>query len=60
MDQLSMFEMNETKIRLFEISEANGNHHENKNYYLHNDYIDAAKYFHIRTTDDIIIDMCLS
>ncbi|PDZ91008.1 hypothetical protein COO14_20935 [Bacillus toyonensis] len=60
MDQLSMFDMNETKIKLFEILEANGYHHENKSYYLHNDYIDGAKYFHIRTTDDTIINMCLS
>lgn len=58
--QLSIFEMDETKIKLYEVLEANGYHHEIKSYYLHNDYIGLVKYFYIRTTDDTIIDLCLS
>ncbi|MBY7125182.1 MULTISPECIES: hypothetical protein [unclassified Bacillus (in: firmicutes)] len=58
--QLSIFEMDETKIKLYEVLEANGYHHEIRSYYLHNDYMGEVKYFFIRTTDDMIIDMCLS
>ncbi|PEA74977.1 hypothetical protein CON92_26995 [Bacillus wiedmannii] len=58
--QLSIFEMDETKIKLYEVLEANGYHHEIKSYYLHNDYIGLVKYFYIRTTDNTIIDLCLS
>lgn len=60
MGQLSMFDMDETKIKLYEVLEANNYHHEIKSYYLHNDYMGEVKYFYIRTTDDTIIDMCLS
>jgi len=55
-----MFDMDETKIKLYEVLEANNYHHEIKSYYLHNDYMGEVKYFYIRTTDDTIIDMCLS
>ncbi|HGH7173597.1 TPA: hypothetical protein ACJMKJ_001088 [Bacillus wiedmannii] len=58
--QLSIFDIDETKIKLYEVLEANGCHYEIKSYYLHNDYIDEVKYFFVRTTDDMIIDMCLS
>ncbi|MDQ7236387.1 hypothetical protein QYM13_21740 [Bacillus pacificus] len=60
MGQLSMFDMDETKIKLYEVLEANNYHHEIKSYYLHNDYMGEVKYFYIRTIDDTIIDMCLS
>lgn len=60
MGQLSMFDMDETKIKLYEVLEANNYHHGIKSYYLHNDYMGEVKYFYIRTTDDTIIDMCLS
>ncbi|MCU4992363.1 hypothetical protein OCF10_26135 [Bacillus cereus] len=60
MGHLSMFDMDETKIKLYEVLEANNYHHEIKSYYLHNDYMGEVKYFYIRMTDDTIIDMCLS
>ncbi|KAA6470192.1 MULTISPECIES: hypothetical protein [Bacillus cereus group] len=60
MGQLSMFDMDETKIKLYEVLEANGYHHEIKSNYIHNDYMGEVKYFYIRTTDDTIIDMCLN
>ncbi|MGQ4706053.1 hypothetical protein [Bacillus thuringiensis] len=60
MGQLSMFDMDETKIKLYEVLEGNNYHHEIKSYYLHKDYIGEVKYFYIRTTDDTIIDMYLS
>ncbi|MDK3010862.1 hypothetical protein ORM30_29435 [Bacillus cereus] len=52
--------MNETKIKLYEVLEDNDYHCEIRSYYLHNDYMGEVKYFYIRTTDDTIIDMCLS
>ncbi|WP_456535649.1 hypothetical protein [Bacillus mycoides] len=55
-----MFDINETKIKLYEVSEANNYHHEIKSYYLHNDYVGEVKYFYIKSIDDMIIDMCLS
>ncbi|MFD6509369.1 hypothetical protein [Bacillus sp. NPDC060175] len=58
--QLSMFEMDETKIKLYEVLEANNYNYEIQSYYLHNDYIGLVKYFYIRTTDNTIIDLCLS
>lgn len=58
--QLSIFDMDETKIKLYEVLEANGYHCEIRSYYLHNDYLGEVKYFFVRTTDDMIIDMCLS
>ncbi|PEK34087.1 hypothetical protein [Bacillus pseudomycoides] len=60
MEQLSLFEIDETKIKLYEVLEANNYNFEIQNYYLHHDYIGAVKYFYIRTTDNTIIDMCLS
>ncbi|ETT86950.1 MULTISPECIES: hypothetical protein [Bacillus] len=58
--QLSMFDMDETKNKLYEVLEANNYHYEIKSYYLHHDYIGLVKYFYIRTTDNTIIDLCLS
>ncbi|QWH26547.1 hypothetical protein EXW51_00225 (plasmid) [Bacillus mycoides] len=58
--QLSMFDMDETKIKLYEVLEANNYNYEIQSYYLHNDYIGLVKYFYIRTTDNTIIDLCLS
>ncbi|TXR64169.1 hypothetical protein DM800_15890 [Bacillus sp. AY18-3] len=58
--QLSIFDIAETKNKLYEVLEANGYHCEIRSYYLHNDYMGEVKYFYIRTTDDVIIDMCLS
>ncbi|MDM5235110.1 hypothetical protein QUF83_02465 [Bacillus cereus] len=58
--QLSIFDIDETKIKLYEVLKANDYHHEIKSYHLHNDYMGEVKYFYIRTTDDTIIDMCLS
>ncbi|HDR7893327.1 TPA: hypothetical protein QCY29_005848 [Bacillus toyonensis] len=58
--QLSIFEIDETKIKLYEVLEVNNYHHEIKSYYLHHDYIGLVKYFYIRTTDNTIIDLCLS
>ncbi|CAM4223720.1 hypothetical protein [Bacillus paramycoides] len=58
--QLSIFDIDEMKIKLYEVMEANNYHDEIKSYYLHNDYMGEVKYFYIRTTDDTIIDMCLS
>jgi len=55
-----IFEIDETKNKLYEVLGANNYHYEIKNYYLHNDCIGEFKYFYIRTTDDTIIDMCLS
>ncbi|QHV47674.1 hypothetical protein C1N66_32290 (plasmid) [Bacillus cereus] len=60
MKQLSIFEIDETKIKLYEVLEANNYNFEIQNYYLHQDYMGAVKYFYIRTTDNKIIDMCLS
>ncbi|KAA0766421.1 hypothetical protein [Bacillus sp. SH5-2] len=60
MEQLSIFEIDETKIMLYEVFGANNYHHEIKSYYLHNNYMGEVKYLYIRTTDDTIIDMCLS
>jgi len=60
MGQLSMFDMDETKNKLYEVLEANNYDYEIQSYYLHNDYMGEVKYFFIRTTDDTIIDMCLS
>lgn len=60
MKQLSIFEIDETKIKLYEVLEANNYNFEIRNYYLHQDYMGAVKYFYIRTTDNKIIDMCLS
>ncbi|HDR4573343.1 TPA: hypothetical protein QCQ70_004089 [Bacillus cytotoxicus] len=58
--QLSIFDIDETKIKLYEVLEANGYHCEIRSYYLYNDYAGEVKYFYIRTTDDTIIDICLS
>ncbi|PFV81707.1 hypothetical protein COL05_12695 [Bacillus sp. AFS059628] len=58
--QLSIFDIDETKSKLYEVLEANGYHYEIGSYYLHNDYMGEVKYFFVRTTDDMIIDMCLS
>lgn len=58
--QLSIFDIDETKIKLYEVLKANGYHYEIRSYYLHNDYMGEVKYFFVRTTDDMIIDMCLS
>ncbi|WP_141532020.1 hypothetical protein [Bacillus cereus] len=58
--QLSIFDIDETKIKLYEVLEANNYHYEIQSYYLHNDYIGLVKYFYIRTTDNTIIDLCLS
>lgn len=58
--QLAIFDIDETKTKLYEVLAANNYHHEIKSYYLHNDYMGEVKYFYIRTTDDTIIDMCLS
>nr|WP_306648135.1 hypothetical protein [Bacillus wiedmannii] len=55
-----MFDIDETKNKLYEVLEANSYHCEIRSYYLHNDYMGEVKYFYIRTTDDVIIDMCLS
>ncbi|WP_242491306.1 hypothetical protein [Bacillus cereus] len=60
MEQLSIFEINETKIKLYEVLESNGYNYEVQCYYLHKDYIGLVKYFCIRTTDNTIIDLCLS
>lgn len=58
--QLSIFDIDETKIKLYEVLDTNNYHHEIKSYYLHNDYVGKVKYFYIRTTDDKNIDICLS
>ncbi|WP_144508207.1 hypothetical protein [Bacillus thuringiensis] len=58
--QLSIFDIDETKNKLYEVLEANGYYCEIRSYYLHNDYLGEVKYFFVRTTDDTIIDMCLS
>ncbi|WP_283746328.1 hypothetical protein [Bacillus cereus] len=58
--QLSIFDMDETKNKLYEVLGTNGYHCEIRSYYLHNDYLGEVKYFYVRTTDDMIIDMCLS
>ncbi|WP_225316034.1 MULTISPECIES: hypothetical protein [Bacillus cereus group] len=55
-----MFDIDETKIKLHEVLESDNYPHKIKSYYLHNDYMGEVKYFFIRTTDDTIIDMCLS
>ncbi|MEB8675394.1 hypothetical protein P4H08_19095 [Bacillus cereus] len=60
MKQLSLFEVDETKNKLYEVLEANNYNFEIQSYYLHNDYMGAVKYFYIRTTANTIIDMCLS
>ncbi|MED1116892.1 hypothetical protein [Bacillus paramycoides] len=57
---LSIFYIDETKVKLYEVMGANNYHYGIKSYYLHNDYMGEVKYFYIRTTDDSIIDMCLS
>ncbi|MGY3419148.1 hypothetical protein ACVWY4_005377 [Bacillus mycoides] len=58
--QLSMFEMDETKIKLYEVLEANNYNYEIQSYYMHNDYRGYVKYFYARSTDNTIIDLCLS
>ncbi|MED1436933.1 MULTISPECIES: hypothetical protein [Bacillus cereus group] len=58
--QLSMFDMDETKIKLYEVLEASNYNYEIQSYYLHNDYMGLVKYFYIRATDNTIIDLCLS
>ncbi|HGH7176291.1 TPA: hypothetical protein ACJMKJ_003887 [Bacillus wiedmannii] len=58
--QLSIFDIDETKIKLYEVLEVNGCHCKIRGYYLHNDSMGEVKYFYIRKTDDIVIDMCLS
>ncbi|QIW21954.1 hypothetical protein [Bacillus thuringiensis] len=60
MEQLSIFKIDETKNKLYEVLRANNYHYKSKSYCLHNDYMGKVKYFYIRTTDDTIIDMCLS
>nr|WP_081085942.1 hypothetical protein [Bacillus mycoides] len=34
--------------------------YEIQSYYLHNNYIGLVKCFYIRTTDNTIVDLCLS
>lgn len=58
--QLSIFDIDETKIKLYEVLKANARHCKIRSYYLHNDYMREVKQFFIRIIDDIIIDMCLS
>lgn len=58
--QLSMFDLDETKTQIYEALEANGLHDEIKSYYKYNDYENIVKFFYVRTTEDLIIDMCVS
>lgn len=41
--QLSIFDIDETKIKLYEVLEANARHCKIRSYYLHNDYIREVK-----------------
>lgn len=38
--QLSIFDIDETKIKLYEVLKANGCHYEIRSYYLHNGYME--------------------
>ncbi|CAG9614653.1 hypothetical protein BACCIP111899_03886 [Bacillus rhizoplanae] len=61
MEQLTIFDViDETKTRLYETLKAKGLHYTIQGYYLHNDYKGMVKYFYIRTTDNTIIDLCIS
>ncbi|MDP7981015.1 hypothetical protein [Bacillus multifaciens] len=59
-EQLSIFEVDETKLKLYEALEVHGLHYTIQNYYLHYDYKGLVKYYYIRATDNTIIDLCLS
>uniref|UniRef100_UPI00037F23EC hypothetical protein n=1 Tax=Streptococcus sobrinus TaxID=1310 RepID=UPI00037F23EC len=50
--QLSIFDIDETKIKLYEVLEANNYNYEIQSYYMHNDYRGAVKYFYARSTDN--------
>lgn len=58
--QLSIFDIDYTKEKLYGVLEANKHKCVIQAYYLYNDYDDKVKYYYIRTTDDIIIDLCIS
>lgn len=59
-DQLSIFDIDYTKEQLYGVLEANKYKCVIQAYYLYYDYDDKVKYYYIRTTDDIIIDLCIS
>ncbi|AXR17814.1 hypothetical protein DPQ26_17860 [Bacillus sp. E25] len=61
MEQLTIFDvMDETKNKLYEVIEKNGLDYKIHKYYLYSDYQGAVQYYYIRTTDNTIIDLCLS
>ncbi|MGE7858142.1 hypothetical protein ACQKNI_18975 [Bacillus sp. NPDC094064] len=61
MEQLSIFDvMDETKNKLYEVLERNGLDYKIHKYYLYLDYKGAVQYYYIRTTDNTIIDLCIS
>ncbi len=41
--QLSIFDIDETKIKLYEVLKANARHCKIRSYYLHNDYMREVK-----------------
>ncbi|WP_439873296.1 hypothetical protein ACSLGG_00760 (plasmid) [Bacillus mycoides] len=61
MEQLTIFAvMDETKNKLYEVLEKNGLDYKIHKYYLYSNYEGAVQYYYIRTTDNTIIDLCIS
>ncbi|PFX90069.1 hypothetical protein COL41_27975 [Bacillus mycoides] len=61
MEQLTIFDvMDETKNKLYEVLENNGLNYRIHKYYLYSNYEGAVQNSYIRTTDNTIIDLCIS
>ncbi|TKH19007.1 hypothetical protein FC697_20775 [Bacillus wiedmannii] len=61
MEQLTIFDvMDETKNKLYEVLEKNGLNYKIQKYYLYSNYEGGVHYYYIRTTDNTIIDLCIS
>jgi len=60
MEQLSIFDMDESKLKIYEVLEDNGLTDTIQSYYQYLNHYNQVKYFYIRTTDNKIIDLCVS
>lgn len=60
MEQMSLFDMDESKFKIYEVLEMNNLFYTIKSYYCYKNYDNLVKYYYVRTTDDTIIDLCVS
>ncbi|PEK88185.1 hypothetical protein CN594_07865 [Bacillus toyonensis] len=60
MEQMSLFDMDESKFKIYEVLEMNNLFYTIKAYYCYKNYENIVKYYYVRTTNDTIIDLCVS